>query len=184
MNKQSIANLTFTTASLIVIGAIATPTAAVAQITNLVDSALEATVGEGAKAEAEETTETDVENVGGASTDSQTNAEVNDLTDADLSSLTDLENLVEKDGELEVKVEIDEEGVKVEADADLEVEVNDLAKVGICLDGSGSIASPDGSSLADCSQEPEVQSVPEPTAIASFLLFGGYLLSRRRCHHK
>ncbi|MEC4985152.1 MAG: PEP-CTERM sorting domain-containing protein [Oscillatoria sp. PMC 1068.18] len=185
MNNQSILKIAFTTASFVVVASFYIPTAAFAlipdpvDVTNTVDALVEATVDGDINAVVEETTETDVGNLGGASTDSQTEAQVNDLHDADLSSLTDLDNLINTDGELNVTAEVDEDGIQVDADADLGVAVGDLAEVGICLDASASVGSPDGSSLADCSEEPPVQSVPEPTAIASLLLLGGFFLARR-----
>ncbi|HLP89898.1 MAG TPA: PEP-CTERM sorting domain-containing protein [Nostocaceae cyanobacterium] len=167
-------------------GLLGTPTQIIG---NTLETTLEATLNNGLTATLEETTNTDIGAIVGASTDSQTGVTIvdpNQLVPALISTLNNPENLLQPDGQLNLGITINNEGINIDTNADLSLGIGDLAQVNICLDGSASIGSPDGSSLANCPQSNQHQQptqpkeVPEPAAIGSLVIVGAYLLTRKK----
>lgn len=148
---------------------------------------IETTIGEANKliaSDLKETTSTNVGQLAGASTDSLTTASVTDPTQVKLDSLKQYLNqpteVIQKTGEATVKIKSDEQGIHADAKANLGVEVGKLAKVGICLDSSVSLGSPDDGSIANCPKSVKAQEVPESGTIGGLALLGAYLIYRRK----
>jgi hypothetical protein len=168
---------TVTNSQTAVTGAILNSPTSILQNTAQITSG--ATLTDSLNATLQETTNTAVGTIAGASTDSQTTATIvnpTQIVPALTSTLNDPSSLIQPDGQLNIGVTINDQGVKADVNTNLNLGIGDLANVNICLDGSASVGSPDDGSLANCPQKPQKpKEVPEPAFIGGLVLLGAYL---------
>lgn len=153
-------------------------------ITNQFQSTLDAKVTNTTNINLQETTNTAISNLAGASSDSQTQVEIGELKQLEIPKLTNIDEMIIQEGSAQFQGEISKNGIKTTVDIDKTVSVGKIVKARICLDGEASVGSSGSSSLANCGDTKQVQSVPEPTAIAGFLLLGSYFVYHRQYQKK
>ncbi|MEH2072434.1 MAG: PEP-CTERM sorting domain-containing protein [Nostoc sp.] len=135
-------------------------------VTPVVESASKTTgnveVGKNVTALVQETTNTTVGQVAGASTDSITTAKV-DPSQIKLPSLDNPTEFVKITGEAALGIQSNQQSTQADAQANLGVGIGDFATVGICLDANATLGILNQGSSANCPKDVKTPPAPVKT---------------------